>query len=92
MSERFELPQPEIDTSKRYDVYCHEMGVRIVVYRKALFKGVKRLLSSAQFDIGSDFIELEQANGQTVYLSKMSVIKFCEPGVEFTSEEISPKQ
>jgi ATP-dependent Clp protease ATP-binding subunit ClpA len=74
-------PQREaIDTSKRYDVYCTERSDEVVVYRNALFKGRKGLFSGSQYDMLSDFFELEQADGQTVFVTRRSVIKFCEPG------------
>jgi hypothetical protein len=93
MAERFEMPQssdvPEIDISKRYDVYCNERGIQIVVYRNTLIKGIRRLLSDQKFDFTSDFIELEQANGQTVYVSKMAVLKLCKPGENPIGEVVS---
>ena len=73
---------PPVDTSKRFDVYCHELGQRIVVYRNARFKGIQRLLSSQKFDVMSDFYELELASGQSIFISRMSVRMFCEHGVE----------
>jgi ATP-dependent Clp protease ATP-binding subunit ClpA len=80
-----------IDTSKRYDVYCSEPNQQVVVYRKALFMGRSRLLSAREHDLGSEFLELEQSNGQTVYVSLHSVRKFCEHGAEITGEVIPPK-
>jgi ATP-dependent Clp protease ATP-binding subunit ClpA len=80
-----------IDTSKRYDVYCTERNQQVVVYRNALFKGRSKLLSTRQHDFGTDFLELEQSNGQTVYLSIHSVIKFCAPGAEIAGEIMPPK-
>ncbi len=78
-----------VDTSKRYDVYCMERDHEIVVYRNALLKGVKTLFQTDQFDRSSQFIELEQANGQTMFLAKNSLIKFCEHGVASGAETIS---
>ena len=86
-----ELP-PSIDTSKRYDVYCTERNQQVVVYRNALFKGRRKLLSARQHDFGSDFLELELSNGQTVYLSLHSLIKFCVHGAEIVGEIIPPGQ
>jgi hypothetical protein len=80
-----------IDTSKRYDVYCGEWNQQMVVYRNALFKGRSRLLSTREHDIGSEFLELEQSNGQTVYVSLHSVRKFCEHGAEIVGEIITPR-
>jgi ATP-dependent Clp protease ATP-binding subunit ClpA len=101
MSSRFEMPQnPEpnkskqdsIDTSKRYDVYCTERNQEIMVYRNALFKGIKKLYQARQYDFMSEFMELEQADGQTIFLSRSSVIKFCEHGVTPNAETISNKK
>ena len=69
-----------IDTSKRYDVYCTQRNQEVVVYRNALFRGIKKLFQSRQYDTMSEFLELEQANGETIFLSRLSVVKFCEHG------------
>ena len=77
-------PKPQhdaVDTSKRYDVYCSERDGQIVVYRNAFFKSRKHLLRRGEHDLFSDFLELEQPDGQTVFISGGSVIKFCEHGV-----------
>ncbi|MEI9866442.1 MAG: hypothetical protein WDN00_18175 [Limisphaerales bacterium] len=78
-----------IDTSKRYDVYCAERNQEVVVYRNALFKGIKTLYQARQYEFMSEFMELQQADGQTVFLSRTSVIKFCEHGVTPNGEVIS---
>ena len=86
-------PRPDlIDTRKRYDVYCAEQSGEIVVYRNALFKGVKRLFQADQFDRVSQFLELEQADGQTLFVAKTAIIKFCEHGVTPNAEPVSRKQ
>jgi hypothetical protein len=85
----FKKSQPDpIDVTKRYDVYCAEIN-GIVVYRNALFKGRKKLLSMREHDFGAEFIELEQSNGQTVYVSLNAVRKFCEPDVKIVGELLS---
>ena len=81
-----------IDTSKRYDVYCAERDRDVVVYRSAIFKSVKRLFHEFHRDGLADFFELEQADGQIVFVAKYSVIKFCEPGVAPSAENIPDKQ
>jgi ATP-dependent Clp protease ATP-binding subunit ClpA len=89
-----DLPKSQsdsVDTSKRYDVYCSERNQETMVYRNALFKGRIKLLSTRQHDAGSEFIELEQSNGQTVYVSLFSVRKFCEHGAKIIGE-INPPQ
>lgn len=100
MPSRFDMPEspkqpeegfPQIDIGKRYDIYCWERSQQVVVYRNALFKGRSRLMSTRQHDFGSEFLELEQSNGQTVYLSLHSVLKFCEHGSELAGEILPPK-
>lgn len=94
MSQHADAPKvrpDSIDTSKRYDVYCSEKDQAVVVYRNALFKGRRRLLSPPQHDIRAEFLELELANGQTVYVPAPSVRKFCEPGATIEGETIPPK-
>ncbi len=80
-----------IDTSKRYDVYCRDRDQQLVVYRNALFKSRRRLMSTRSHDIGSEFVELEQSNGQVVYLTSFSVLKFCEHDTTITGESIPPQ-
>jgi len=48
-------------------------------------------MSTHQHDFGAEFIELEQANGQAVYLSLHSVFKFCEHGIETIAEIVPPR-
>ena len=94
MPQNADLPKPRldsIDTSKRYDVYCSEGDQQVVVYRNALFKGWSKLLSTRQHDFGAEFLELEQSNGQTVYISQFSVLRFCEHGAKIVGEIIPPK-
>ena len=83
-------PPNPVGASKRYDVYCTERGTELVVYRNAIFKGIKRLLNSSQNDAMGQFIELEQADGQTIFISRFSIIKFCEPGTTPGGETIAP--
>lgn len=99
MPSRFEMPQnPEIpdpdakiDITKRYDVYCMWFGQQAVVYRNVLFKGAKVLFGHGKFDIASQFLELEQADGQNVFVNRHSVTAFCEhgknPGAEIIKEQ-----
>jgi ATP-dependent Clp protease ATP-binding subunit ClpA len=74
------LPKTGSDTielSKRYDVYCRE-GNQEMVYRNVLFKGTKRLFPKDRFEVSGYFIELEEPDGQTVFVAKYSVMKFRE--------------
>jgi len=86
-----ELQRRLVDISKRFDVYCSERNQEVVVYRNVLFKGVRRLFADHQ-DTLSDFFELEHVDGQTIFVSKYSVIKFCGPGVPPNAENIPGDQ
>jgi len=86
-----ESPKPQresVETSKRYDVYCTERHQEVVVYRNALFKGAKVLFPKDRYDTLSQFIELEQADGQTIFVARYSVFKFCEHGVTPSPETV----
>lgn len=78
------------DTSKRYDVYCFEGGAGLVVYRNARLKGIKKVFPANQFDSTAAFYELELVDGQLIFVSRFSVIKFGEPGSSPGGEKIPP--
>ena len=90
-------PRPEtdgIDTAKRYDVYCHRHGQpATTVYRSVLFKRITELFPKpdAYSRIG-EFIELEQADGSTLFVSRMSVFAFCEHGTQPHGESVPLQQ
>jgi len=101
MSPESELPQKatspkpqddSVDTTRRYDVYCTERNQEVVVYRNVLFKGRKSLFKKGQHDTLSEFLEIEQADGQTIFVSRFSIIKFCEHGVTPGPESVSGKK
>lgn len=77
VSKQYARPPDSVDISKRYDVYCAERGQE-VVYRNARFIARKALLPPSQQDYSSEFIELEQTEGQTIFIARASIIKFCE--------------
>jgi hypothetical protein len=80
-----------IDSSKRYDVYCHRHGnASLMVYRNVLFKRATPLFrrDDAYGKFG-EFVELEQASGQTFFVSRMSIFVFCEHGTHLPVEVIS---
>lgn len=83
--------QDSVDTSKRYDIYCSERDRHVLVYRNALFKGRRKLLSTREHDFAGEYLELEQSNGQIVYVSLHAVLRFCEHGAEIVGE-ILPSQ
>jgi hypothetical protein len=72
-------PTP-IDISKRYDVYCRE-GDHETIYRNVLFKGLRVLFPKNEYDALSQFLELELADKQTIFIIRGCVLKFCEHGV-----------
>jgi len=80
-----------IDTGRRYDVYCSEGSQQIVVYRSALFKGMKGLYRAGQFDSSGEFIELELPDSKTVFIARYSLVKFCEPGTTLPCEIVAPR-
>lgn len=80
------LAEP-VDVSKRYDVYCSERNQDVVVYRNVFFKGVRKLFREGLVSSRTDYFEIEQADGQTIFVACYSVIKFCEPGVTPNSEK-----
>ena len=91
MTMNTEQQTSQIDTAKRYDVYCAEGNQQMVVYRNVLFRGRRKLLSTQPHEVGGIFLELEQLNGQTVFLALLSVRKFCEHGGEILGEIVTPK-
>jgi hypothetical protein len=78
-----------VDTKKRYDIYCTEGSDEIVVYRNALIKGRKGLLAWGRHDFFSDFLELEQADGRTIFIATRNAVKFCEAGGTSAPEDLS---
>lgn len=69
-----------VDTSKHYDVYCVERNQELVICRNELFENIKKLFPASRLDPGSVFVELKQADGQTVFIWRHSIIKFCQSG------------
>ncbi len=83
-------PHPDtVDVSKRYDVYCEERNQE-VVYRNVFFKGIKKLFHGKynQYDIFYEFLEIEQGNGQTIFIARSSIKKFCEHGAAPAAESL----
>jgi hypothetical protein len=100
MALHFETPQaaaqqwpqvPEIDTSKRYDIFCSDLPGRSVVYRNALFKSVVRLTLGYPRDVLDQYIGIEQSNGQIVFVSKRCILKFCDAGTQLVEEHVPTK-
>ena len=84
-------PEAPVDTGKRYDVYCIEPNRQSVVYRNARFKGAVALLPHPGGRMHyADFLELEQANGQSIFIPRSSIFRFCEPGTAVVAEAVIP--
>jgi hypothetical protein len=84
-------PAAQVDTGKRYDVYCIEPNRQSVVYRNARFKGAVALLPHPGGRMHyADFLELEQTNGQSIFIPRSSIVRFCEPGTAMIGEAINP--
>ena len=81
------LAPDEIDLSKRYDVYCRE-GDQQVVYRNARFKGARTLFARREHEPFALYMEIEQADGGTIFVARLSVIKFCEHGATPNCEKL----
>ena len=82
-----------LDTTARYDVYCAERNLKTVVYRNVLIKAVKTLFPRNDYDQFSDFVELQKPDGQTVFVAKSTVFRFCLHGVDPQPEDLSgPKE
>lgn len=71
-----------IDLTQRYDVYCVERSEQLVVHRNVRFLAVKSLIPRSDSDRGGDFVELEQPDGQTFFIAKSSIVRFCAPGTK----------
>ena len=83
--------EPEIDTSKKWDVYCIDADRQIILYRNALFKGSACLLPHPGGRTHyPGYVELEQANGQSVFLPRSSIFRFCRPGTTLVGETVAP--
>ena len=87
-----DLPDPDdslsIDISKRYDIYCRGPYPKQTVYRNVLIKGKKFLLKKRQYDSFSEFLEIELANGQIVFIAHAEVTRLCEAGGEIHGEMV----
>jgi len=86
-------PQGEaVDLGKRYDVYCTDWSQGVTVYRNACFKGIKHLFPKSQYDAYAGFVEIEQGDGQMLFISRSSIIRFCEHSVSPNPESDSGKK
>ena len=75
-----------LDTTLRYDVYCVEPNGKNVAYRNVQFKAYKGLMPRNDYDQSSDFVELEQSDGQKVFVAKSTIVRFCPTGSEIGNQ------
>ena len=101
MPSRFEpTDSGEVDPERPYDIYVVENQNRIVVYRRAFFRGVKHLESTGGESYGSrtayyrsfltEYMEIGQANGDSVFVKRYNIIKFCDPETKLIDEQANP--
>jgi hypothetical protein len=92
MPGRAELTESNtIDIGKRYDIYVAETPSRVVVYRNAFFRGLKELEKErSRYFTWSDFVEIEQSDGSSVFVRKYSLVCFCDAGTKLMCEPITP--
>ena len=57
-----------------------------------LFKGSKKLFPGRQSDFTADFVELEQSDGKAVFISRYSIVTFCEHDQSSGAESVSLAQ
>ncbi len=81
-----------IDSRKRYDVYCALRSGATVVYRNVLIKRATPLFvkDDALSKVG-EFVELEQADRKSVFVSRMSVEAICDHGSRLPAEPVAFK-
>jgi hypothetical protein len=60
-----------------------------VVYRNVIFKGLKKLFQVEKYSIFTEYVEVEQADGKTIFFSRGSIIKFCDHGVTPGAEKVN---
>jgi ATP-dependent Clp protease ATP-binding subunit ClpA len=81
------LPQP-VDTTARYDVFCREQPDKVVVYRNVLFKSVRSFFPRPDAPTDWDYAELEEVDGQCVFVAKSTIVRFSPQGAAFEAEDI----
>lgn len=73
-------------------MYCTLRGCATVVYRNVLIKRATPLFvkDDAVSKVG-EFVELEQADGKSVFVSRMSVEAICDHGSRLPAEPVAFK-
>ena len=69
-------PGSRLDTDRRYNVYCAEGTQRVKLHRNVRFKGSRQLFPKSADDTASTYVELEQADGHTIFVPRASIFRF----------------
>ncbi len=86
-SEEAGEPEKTIDLSQRYDVYVNEHPHGMVVFTNVRILEQKSLFADGnRFDLFNRFIELEQADGSRVLISRHGLSRICLHGVPVLAE------
>jgi hypothetical protein len=87
--EQMKPSEDEIDKSKRYDIYSTLRGNEVIVYHNVLIKGKKTMFpADDKFRFTDTFVELQQANGETIYINRHAILAICEHGTGFSFEKL----
>ena len=49
---------------------------------------MKFLGEHGRFDLRAEFVEIEQSNGQTIFVRRYSIVKFCDVGTTLVDEPL----
>jgi hypothetical protein len=78
------------DLTKSYDVYRSERDSKTVVHRNVLIRGVRSLFGGYGPSSLGDMLELQQPNGQTVFIARFGITMICEHGTDVSVEAFRP--
>ena len=77
-----------------YDIYVAQgtsLDSGVVVFRNAFFRGMKELEEKkSRYYSFTDYVEIEQSDGSSVFVRKYSLIYFCDAGTKLTCERVTP--
>jgi hypothetical protein len=77
-----QIPVLPVDLSKRYDVYCSDLG-HDRLYENVRFIGIRTFERITEFSsIVGGFLEIEAANGSCCLIPSYGVRLICEHGTQ----------
>jgi len=82
------MPSEPVDLTRRYDVYCVERNEILIVHRNVRFRSARSLIPQNDSEQTPDFVELEQADGQSFFIAKSAIVRFCAPGAKLDFENL----